>query len=174
MLYTLYCLRIFWHSKSMAKRISELFARRHAPKQQQSGQTLYTQLSFWNLSGTSGRGVVTALMRSSMTLSPDFLPASSISFTLFSASLLASSSAFLLPLDCWKGLVVVESMSCRKCAYLGLELLVLILFLLAILVDLFLCFCFGVLYSLRSVFSIVSCGHDTRSLVLHSRASQCQ
>lgn len=53
------------------------------------------------LSGTSGCGDDTALIKSSTTLVPDFLPAASISLTLESASLLASSSAFLLPLVCW-------------------------------------------------------------------------
>lgn len=85
----------------VAKGISVMHAR-HCPWEQQDrshgGQ--HAQSSFWNLSGTSGRGVVTALMRSAITLSPDFFPASLISFTLTSASLLASSSAFLLPLDC--------------------------------------------------------------------------
>jgi hypothetical protein len=53
------------------------------------------------LSGTSGLGDVTALIRSSTTLLPDFLPACSISLTLASAPLPASSSAFLLPLFCY-------------------------------------------------------------------------
>jgi hypothetical protein len=52
------------------------------------------------LSGTSGLTSVTTFKRSSTTLSPDFLPASSISLTFTSASALASSSAFLFPCLC--------------------------------------------------------------------------
>jgi hypothetical protein len=52
------------------------------------------------LSGTSGLTSVTTFRRSSTTFSPDFLPASSISLTLTSASALASSSAFLFPCLC--------------------------------------------------------------------------
>lgn len=48
--------------------------------------------------GTSGFTSVTILIRSSTTLSPDFPPASLMAFICSSASLRASSSAFLLPL----------------------------------------------------------------------------
>lgn len=53
------------------------------------------------LSGISGLTSVTALSKSSMTLSPVLFPASLICFSCSSASLLASSSAFLLPLVCY-------------------------------------------------------------------------
>ena len=52
------------------------------------------------LSGTIGLTSVIALIKLSMTFCPDFLPASSMPFNLIAASLLASSSAFLLPEAC--------------------------------------------------------------------------
>ena len=52
------------------------------------------------LSGTSGFTSITILSRSATTLSPDFSPIFLISSRLRSASWLASSSAFLLPLEC--------------------------------------------------------------------------
>ena len=52
------------------------------------------------LSGTSGFTSVTTLSNSSITLSPVLPPASLIFFNCSSASLSASSSAFLLPLVC--------------------------------------------------------------------------
>ena len=54
------------------------------------------------LSDTSGLTSMTMRMRSSTTLFPDFSPSFLMSAKLFSASLLASSSAFLLPLECCK------------------------------------------------------------------------
>ena len=54
------------------------------------------------LSGTSGFTSVTTLNNSSTTLSPVLPPASLIFFNCSSASLSASSSAFLLPLVCYK------------------------------------------------------------------------
>ena len=53
------------------------------------------------LSGTSGFTSVTTRSRSSTTVSPVLLPRSLICFSCSSASLLASSSACLLPLVCY-------------------------------------------------------------------------
>ena len=54
------------------------------------------------LSGTSGFTSVTTLSNSSITLSPVLPPASLIFFSCSSASLSASCSAFLLPLECYQ------------------------------------------------------------------------
>ena len=66
------------------------------------------------LSGTSGFTSVTSLSRSSTTLSPVLLPASLIRFSCSSASLLASSSAFLLPLVCYIRHVSISCCVCYK------------------------------------------------------------
>jgi hypothetical protein len=109
------------------------------------------------LSGTSTSTSVTACSKSSTTLSP-FVPfASLIAFTFSSASLLASSSAFLLPLECYKRYrqrINFEACLARaeeRGIYLSLELLELILFLFLVLFDFFLGFGSGVLYSFGAV-----------------------
>lgn len=87
------CLPIF-------KTVVTLTPRSHQQQSNCLSPSFPHQSSVEILSGTSGCGVDTALIKSSTTLLPDFLPAASISLTLESASLLASSSAFLLPLVC--------------------------------------------------------------------------
>lgn len=59
--------------------------------------------------GGSAFTSVTALRRSSMTLLPLFLPISLISFSLTSVALSASSSAFLLPLECYRRESIVSA-----------------------------------------------------------------
>ena len=91
---------------------------------------------------------MTALSRSSTTLSPALLPDSLISRILASASLSASSSAFLLPLECCAGQPAPPA---SLDAHLGLELLELGLGLLAVLLDLLLGLAAGVLDALGAV-----------------------
>ena len=114
------------------------------------------------LSGTSGFTSVTTLSKSSMTLSPVLLPASLICFSCSSASLLASSSAFLLPLVCYS-IVPPESAAVLttsgrgegggKASNLLFEFFELVVFLLAVVFYFFLRFVSGVFDALGSVWS---------------------
>ena len=122
------------------------------------------------LSGTSGFTSMITFNKSSTTLSPLSLPSFLISSTLFSASLAASSSAFLLPLVCYGN--TGSSVCCilprwgtrngycpgcsRRVAYVGLELLELSLFLCSVLFNLFLGFGLGVSYTLGAVWWMVN------------------
>ena len=130
------------------------------------------------LSGTSGFTSMITFNRSSTTLSPLSLPSLLMSSTLFSASLAASSSAFLLPLVCCCNtgfvsmLYVTEvgdeervwSGFCqRRAAYVGLELFELSLFLCSVVFNLFLGFGFGVSYTLRAVWWMVNDSASTLS-----------
>lgn len=107
------------------------------------------------LSGTSGFTSVTTLSKSFTTLSPVLLPASLICFTCSSASLLASSSAFLLPLVCYPSPVDQllclleprwprEGGVCGLGEHLLLKFLELVIFLLSVVFYLFLRFILGV------------------------------
>ena len=112
-------------------------------------------------SGTSGFTSVTTLKRSSTTLSPVLFPASLIVFSCSSASLLASSSAFLLPLVCCRQTLYISHClrqygwdgsageGCRT--YLLLKILKLIIFLLSVFFYFFLGFVFGVFDALGAV-----------------------
>ena len=136
-------------------------------------------------SGTSGFTSVTTLKRSSTTLSPVLFPASLIVFSCSSASLLASSSAFLLPLVCCRQpLYVSHSLrrygwdgsageGCRR--YLLLKLLKLIIFLLSVFFYFFLGFVFGVFDALGAVCGVIvrqeSCRDEVETV--HSRAGRC-
>ena len=136
-------------------------------------------------SGTSGFTSVTTLKRSSTTLSPVLFPASLIVFSCSSASLLASSSAFLLPLVCCRQTLYVSHSlrrygwdgsageGCRT--YLLLKLLKLIIFLLSVFFYFFLGFVFGVFDALRAVcggmFRQESCKDEVETV--HSRADRC-
>lgn len=127
------------------------FYRAHKPRIASISLTYATGCS--TRSGTCGRTSTTAFNRSSTT----FGPVSSSSFlrssSCFCVSFSATSSACLLPDFCY--------IQIQHCAYftgkaisiadLLLVLLVLVLFFLAIVFDLFLCFRAGVFYSLCSV-----------------------
>ena len=123
------------------------------------------------LSGTSGFTSVTTLNNSSTTLSPVLLPASLIFFNCSSASRSASSSAFLLPLVCYrsqKKIIFIHPCSpldhifmCdidvggygrgALVAHLLLEFFEFVVFLFAVFFDFFLGFGFGVFDSFGTV-----------------------
>lgn len=109
-------------------------------------------------SGASGFTSTTAWIKSFITLSPDFFPAALMPSSWDSASLFASSSAFLFPLECCcvkrRVFVRTDDMLGSRVfvvPYLGLEFLKFFLLLFPVFVDFALCFCSSFLYSLCAV-----------------------
>ena len=108
----------------------------------------------------------TAFNRSLTTLSDPFLPASLISFILISASLFASSSAFLLPLVCYSPILAPipyhihqppslgrGKLQFRASTYLRLELLELPVLVFPICINLLLRLVSRLLYTLCAIYT---------------------
>lgn len=98
-----------------------------------------------SLFGGTGCGLVTAFNRSSTTFDPDLLPISLISRSFPSVSLFASSSAFLLPLECYvadqsHGLSLQHATPRHMRTHLALKGLELIILLFSVLFNLLLGF----------------------------------
>ena len=137
------------------------------------------------LSGTSGFTSVTTLNNSSITLSPVLLPASLIFFSCSSASLSASSSAFLLPLVCCQRQTYQSMLSTNSCCDLGetgashllLKFFEFIVFLLSVFFNLFLSFALGVFDSFGTVWKRWLGGGEVamgEKGLVHSRAKKGQ
>lgn len=107
---------------------------------------------YYDRSGTSGFTSVTALSKSLTTWSVPSFPIDLISFNFSSVSLFASSSAFLLPLDCYSRLdVALGPLDWWNVSHLFLVCLELIILLLLVLFNLLLRLALGLLHAFRPV-----------------------